>query len=64
MQMRSPRKDKKHQVVGKLSYIPLGTSNFDQTCGIAEKKYHRTKKNKISYLEGSKLWRCSRRNIV
>jgi hypothetical protein len=32
-------KDKTKQVVGKLPEIPLGTSNFNQTYGIAEKKY-------------------------
>jgi hypothetical protein len=50
--------------VGKLSQILLGTSNFDQTYGIAEKKYQRTTKNNFSYPEGPKLWIYSRRNIV
>jgi hypothetical protein len=52
--VRSPRKDKNQQVVGKL---PFGTSNFDQTYGIAEKKYQKPTKNKISYSEGPKFWR-------
>jgi hypothetical protein len=52
--MRSSGKDKKQQVVGKLPYIPIGTSNFDQNCGIVEKKYQRTRKKKVSYLEGLK----------
>jgi hypothetical protein len=60
----SPGKAKNQQVVGKLPYIPLGTSNFVQTYGIAEKKYQRTMKNKFLYLEGLKRWRYSRRNIV
>jgi hypothetical protein len=40
IQVRSPGKAKNQQVVGKLLYIPLGTSNFDHTSGIAEKKYY------------------------
>jgi hypothetical protein len=36
--------DKNHQGVGKLPQLPLGTSNFDQTCGIAENTYQITKK--------------------
>jgi hypothetical protein len=61
----SPGKEKKNQqVVGKLPKIPLGTSNFDQTCGIAEKKYQRPTKKKISYSEGPKFWRYNKRKIV
>jgi hypothetical protein len=64
IQVSSHGKAKNQQVVGKLPQISLGTPNFDQTCGIAEKKYQRTTKKKFSYPERMKLWRYNRRNIV
>jgi hypothetical protein len=48
-------KEKRSASCGEVTITSLGTSNFEQNCGIPEKKYHRTTENKFSYPEGPKF---------